>query len=198
MMRYFRGLTQIFTNSKAHKCYTLNFCFNLVVCGPTYNQYHWQLILMSPREQNSHCCGSSLETAGLPFLGQLAGWAAAVSKSHKSPLELILIANFCYIKILFFTVLLYVAVDSSHALPTLKLFGLNVLYFHCKDLRILQFGKKKSLSQTYYYSFEWEKLLNFLLFKLYLEFPLGQFWHFQHIVQHTLKVYSMNLGQYES
>lgn len=55
----------------AHNCCTLGFCLNWVVCGPAHNRDHWQLILLSPREQNSHCCGSLLETAGLPFL---LGW----------------------------------------------------------------------------------------------------------------------------
>lgn len=139
----FRGLAQNFTNIMAYKCRALGFCLNWVVCGPSHNWDHWQLSLPSPREQNSHCCRSSLETAGLPFLGWLAGCAAAVPKSHKSPVKLILIANFCYIKIL---TLKLVPLCCSRFFPCTaspgKMFGLQVLSVYLKGSSLSQLWKK--------------------------------------------------------
>lgn len=120
---------------------------------------HWQLILMSPREQNSHCCSSSLETAGLPCLRWLAGWAAAVSKSHKSPPKLILIANFCYINTLFFfnCMLQWILPIHCFTASPCKVCVLQVLKFHCKDTSIPQL-LKKLLSQS------WMGLKSFFFF----------------------------------
>lgn len=138
------------------------------MCGPTHNWDHWQLILVSPREQNSHCCGSSLETAGLPFLGLLAGWAAAVPKSHKSSVKLILIANFCYIKVLKKKKWVFVCCIRFFpcTLSPIKMFGLRV-FFHCKDSSLPQLWKKL-LSETCCCSFQWEK--NPLFFPFLLVF----------------------------
>ena len=151
------------------------------MCGPTHNWDHWQLILMSPREQNSHCCSSLLVTAGLPFLGLLAGWAAAIPKSHKSSLKLMLIANFCYIKIPFFffsTVFLYVAVDSFHALfhPGTCL----ICRSSFSTVRIQAFPNLGKITL-------WDSLLQFWRGKKYFissffscihSFPQGNFWIF--------------------
>lgn len=138
------------------------------MCGPTHNWDHWQLILVSPREQNSHCCGSSLETAGLPFLGLLAGWAAAVPKSHKSSVKLILIANFCYIKVLKKKKngFLCVALDSFHAL------------FHpskclvCESFSTVKIQAFPNSGKNYFLRhvaavFNGKKILYFFLFYLY-------------------------------
>lgn len=101
----------------AHNCCTLGFCLNWVVCGPAHNRDHWQLILLSPREQNSHCCGSLLETAGLPFLlgwqgGQL--WSPSHTNHQWSLFWLITSATSRhFFNCFFFFFFLYVEVDSS-------------------------------------------------------------------------------------
>lgn len=179
MVCYIQGLVQIFTNIKTHKCYTSGFCLNWAVCGPTHNWDHWQLILMSSREQNSHCCSSLLVTAGLPFLGLLAGWAAAIPKSHKSSLKLMLIANFCYIKIPFFsTVVLYVAVNSFHVLFHPGACLLCRSSFSTVRIQAFPNSGKYSL---------WDSLLQFWRGKKYFissffscihSFPQGSFWVF--------------------
>lgn len=167
MVCYIQGLVQIFTNIKTHEYYTSGFCLNWAVCGPTHNWDHWQLILMSSREQNSHCCTSLLVTAGLPFLGLLAGWAAAIPKSHKSSLKLMLIANFCYIKILFFS-LFFVCCSRFFpcALSPRSMFALQVLFFHSKDSSLPQLGKIFSL-RFIAAVLKGEKIFYFFLFQLY-------------------------------
>lgn len=140
------------------------------MCGPTHNWDHWQLILMSPREQNSHCCSSLLVTAGLPFLGLLAGWAAAIPKSHKSSLKLMLIANFCYIKIPFFFFFHCFFVCCSRFFPCSlsprNMFDLQILFFHCKDSGLPQLGKNYSL-RFIAAVLKGEKIFYFFLFQLY-------------------------------
>ena len=128
---------------------------------------------MSPREQNSHCCSSLLVTAGLPFLGLLAGWAAAIPKSHKSPPKLMLIANFCYNKIPFSPHCFLVCCSRFFpcSLSPWNMFALQVLFFHSKDSSLPQFWKKL-LSEIHCCSFEGEKNILFLPFSVvFIVFP---------------------------
>lgn len=150
------------------------------MCGPTHNWDHWQLILMSPREQNSHCCSSLLVTAGLPFLGLLAGWAAAIPKSHKSSLKLMLIANFCYIKIPFFFFHCFFVCCSRFfpcSLSPRNMFDLQISF---STVRIQAFPNSGKITL-------WDSLLQFWRGKKYFissffscihSFPQGNFWIF--------------------
>lgn len=172
----------------AHKCCTLGFYLNWVVCGLTHNRDHWQLILCLLENR-------ILIVVVLPWK-QLAylSWAIWQDGQLQSPHHtnhqwslfwLLTSATSSYFLYCFSA---YCSKFFPRTVSTHKTFGLRS--FLSKIEGFPSSGKSYSLRfiATYWNG---KKFFIFSFLNCIHNFPC-YFWHFQHIFQYTWKVCSAN------